>query len=258
MNKRSSLNGGEEMNTRLLRNLCGFIKGFRTEIGLLAVILLAGCASAEVTTLQPYTGESLPKPERILVYDFTSNLEEIPASSPLRNQLAESSAPETDEQIEMSRQLGAQIASNLVAEIQTMGLFASRAEAQTTPQAGDIVFKGYFLSLEEGSAAERMALGFGSGSADLKVQVEGYQMTEQGLRFLGSGETEAGSGKTPGAALGLGVAIATANPIGLLVSTAAKSAGEATGSDTIEGAADRTAKLIAEKLQTAFQNQGWI
>ncbi len=246
------------MNAKFLQNLCGFIMRFRARIGLFAVIILAGCASAEVTNARPYTGEMLPKPNRILVYDFTSNLNEVPASSPMRSQLAQSITPQTVEQSETSRQLGAQIAQKLVTEIQSMGLFASRAGALTMPRAGDIVFKGYFLSIDEGSATERIALGFGSGGAQLKVLVEGYQKTAEGLRFLGSGESVAGSGKTPGAALGVAVTVATANPIGLLVNAAAKTAGEAAGSETIEGAANRTAKLIAQRLQVAFQNQGWI
>jgi hypothetical protein len=231
---------------------------FARKLGLFMVIALAGCASAEITTTHPYTGQMLPKPNRILVYDFTSNLNEVPASSPLRNQLAGSITPRTAQQSETSRQLGAQIAQKLVTEIQSMGLFASRVGAQTIPRDGDIVFKGYFLSMDEGSATERMALGFGSGSAELKVTVEGYQMTAEGLRFLGSGESVAGSGKTPGAALGVAVTVATANPIGLLANAAVKGAGEATGSETIEGAANRTSKLIGERLQVAFQNQGWI
>ena len=246
------------MNLALTRNFQTSISRFNAVIRLSAVILLAGCASAEMTNVQPYTGVRLLKPSRILVYDFTSDLNEVPASSPLKNQLAGSITPETAQQSETSRQLGAQIAGNLVTEILSMGIFSSRAQSQTTPRAGDIVLKGYFLSVQEGSATERVALGFGSGSAELKVTVEGYQMTAQGLRFLGSGDTAAGSGKTPGAALGIAVTVATANPIGLLANAAAKTAGEATGSETIQGAANRTAKLIAERLQVAFQNQGWI
>jgi hypothetical protein len=34
--------------------------------------------------------------------------------------------------------------------------------------------------------------------------------------------------------------------------------GEESGKTTIEGAAQRTASEIAEKLKAAFQNQGWI
>ena len=84
-----------------------------------------------------------------------------------------------------------------------------------------------------------MALGFGAGGAELKTVVKGFLMTAQGLRALGSGEVEAGSGKMPGGAVPLVVTVATANPLGLVVAGAAKAYGEASGSETIEGAAHR-------------------
>jgi hypothetical protein len=117
---------------------------------------------------------------------------------------------------------------------------------------------GYFESIDTGSAVKRVALGFGSGAADLKTAVEGYLMTERGLRRLGAGEVHAGGGKTPGAAVPLAVAVASGNPIGLLVTGAAKVGGEVTGKSTIEGSAKRTAKEIADHLRVAFEKQGWI
>ena len=101
-------------------------------------------------------------------------------------------------------------------------------------------------------------LGFGSGAAELKTVVKAFVMTAQGLRPLGSGEVEAGSGKMPGGAVPLAVAVATANPVGLVVAGAAKAYGEASGSETIEGAAKRTAQEIADKCRLAAERQGWI
>jgi hypothetical protein len=37
-----------------------------------------------------------------------------------------------------------------------------------------------------------------------------------------------------------------------------KATGEATGSETIEGAAKRTAEEISAQLRTAAEEQGWI
>jgi len=229
-------------------------------IGLIcfSMACLAGCASSESTVSRPYLGPKIAKPANILVYDFSSDLNEIPASSPLKRQLAEVRAAQSSENIELSKQLGAQIAGDLAMKIRTMGLPGKRALRGTVAKPGDFVLKGYFLTLDEGSTAKRMALGFGSGAAELKVTVEGYQMTAQGLKFLGSGEGEAGSGKTPGGALSLGVAIATANPVGIVVSGAMKTAGEVSGRETIQGASARITKQIEGRLQTAFEKQGWI
>jgi Domain of unknown function (DUF4410) len=106
--------------------------------------------------------------------------------------------------------------------------------------------------------SRRVLVGFGSGAAELRTAVEGYQMTAQGLRPLGRGEIRSGGGEMPGIVLPLAVVAATANPIGLVVGGAVKATGEITGSDTIEGAAKRTADEIAAQLRTAAEAQGWI
>ena len=54
------------------------------------------------------------------------------------------------------------------------------------------------------------------------------------------------------------VALATKNPLGLIVSTGVKVHGEMTGSSTIQGKAKETAKEIAKQLKPRFQEQGWI
>ena len=76
---------------------------------------------------------------------------------------------------------------------------------------------GYFEGVEEGSSVKRLALGFGSGATELTTAVEGYQMTKEGPRLLGTGELQYEGGKTPGIILPLGVLAATGNPIGLVV-----------------------------------------
>jgi Domain of unknown function (DUF4410) len=91
------------------------------------------------------------------------------------------------------------------------------------------VLRGYFVSIDEGSATKRVLIGFGSGAAEIRVAVEGYQMTAQGLRLLGRGEIRSGGGKLPGMALPPAVLAATANPIGLVVGGTAKLYGEGTG-----------------------------
>jgi len=164
----------------------------------------------------------------------------------------------TEEQLEAGRQLGAEVAKDLVEEIQDMGLPAVRAAELPRGETGDIVIRGTFLSVDEGSALKRIVVGFGSGGAELRTLVEGYVMTERGLRKLGSGQIDSGGNKLPGVVLPLAVFVATANPIGLAVGGAVKATGELTGSSTIEGSGRRTAELIAQELKVKFEEQGWI
>ncbi len=224
-----------------------------------ALVVLTGCASAKVTQQESNIGdEKLPRPARIIVHDFAATPADVPADSALTGQYAEPSTPQTAEQIATGRKLGAEIAKELVTELKGMGLPAVQAAGQPAPIANDIVIRGYLLSVEEGSAGKRVLIGFGSGDAELKTVVEGYQMTPQGLRLLGSGELDAEGGKTPGVLVPLAVAAATRNPIGLIVGGVVKLRGEESGSATIEGSAKRTAKEISEHLKAAAEKQGWI
>jgi Domain of unknown function (DUF4410) len=224
---------------------------------LLAVVVVPGCASTEVTERERYEGAQLARPDRIIVHDFTANPAEVPSGSAFAAQMAGAGAP-TPEQLEVDRKLGAEVARRLVADLQGMGLPAVRAAGQPPPRPDDIVLRGYFISVDEGRAGRRVLVGFGSGAAELRTAVEGYQMTAQGLRPLGRGEIRSEGGKLPGMVLPAAVLAATASPIGLIVGGTAKATGEVTGSETIEGAAERTADEIAAQLRTAAERQGWI
>jgi hypothetical protein len=220
-------------------------------------MVMAGCATTEVSERQRYEGAQLARPDRIIVHDFTANPAEVPPESAFAAEMAGAATP-TPEQLEVGRKLGAQVASELVTELRAMGLPAVRAAGQPPPRPDDIVLRGYFVSVDEGKAGRRLLVGFGSGAAELSTAVEGYQMTAQGLRPLGRGEIKSEGGKLPGMVLPVAVLAATASPIGLIVGGAAKATGAVTGSETIEGAAERTADEIAAQLRTAAEEQGWI
>jgi hypothetical protein len=220
------------------------------------MVLAAGCASTKVANRQELVSGPLARPNMIWVYDFAASAAEVPPGSAIAGQVTDAS--QTPEELATGQQLGAEIASQLVKEIQAMGMAAARAGAETRLQINDIEIRGYLVSVHEGSAAERVAIGFGAGASSLKKAVEGFQMTPDGLRKLGSGTLDSGGSKTPGMALGVATFAATANPVGLIVSTGMKVYGEASGSSKVEGRAKATAKEIADVLKKRFQEQGWI
>jgi hypothetical protein len=223
-----------------------------------AMLVVAGCASTKVSDRQEIVFGQIPRPAQIWVYDFAATPADIPAYSALAGQPTASGTPQTPEQIATGRKLGAQVAAELVTQINAMGMPAEQAMVGITPQINDLVIRGYFLSIDVGSAEKRVAIGFGSGESELRVAVEGFQMTAQGLRKLGSGTTDSSGSKGPGGVLGLATLLATHNPAGLIIGTGVKVYGEESGRSTVEGRAKATAKEIADVLKKRFQEQGWI
>lgn len=222
---------------------------------LLAVILLTGCASTKTGDRHQLVTGKLARPATIWVYNFADTAKELPEGSAFAD--AET-APQSDATFKMNQELGTVIATNLVAEINATGMQAELMTADSHAAVNDILIQGYLLTVNQGSAAKRVLVGFGDGASSLAVAVEGYQMTESGMRKLGYGTVDAGGGKGPGMALGAVAFLATKNPVGLVVSGGMHLYGEESGSSTVEGRAKSTAKEIAAVLEKRFQEQGWI
>jgi len=236
---------------------------FRSDIllCLLALVVVAGCASTKITQQTPMGSYGLARPNQIWVYNFVANPADMPADSSIGGQVGAPSTPPTAAEIEQGRQLGALIASDLVANIQEMGLSAVQAGPGSSPQVGDGVIRGYLVSVQggsAGSAVKRFVIGFGAGTSEMDTVVEGYAVTPQGWRKLGSGTLTSSGNKTPGMVVPAAVAIATANPIGLIVVGGAKIYGEASGRSGLQGRAKATADEIAAQLKIRFQDRGWI
>jgi Domain of unknown function (DUF4410) len=230
----------------------------RTLTYFFVLAMVAGCASTQFTQQTPAVSETFPRPNQIWVYNFVADPGEIPAHSSINGVVSLPTTPPTAEQLEAGRQLGTLIAEDLTADIVAMDLSAVRADLNSTPAVGDGVIRGYLVSEEGGDAVKRFVIGFGYGSSELTTVVEGYVMTPQGLRSLGSGTIGSSGAKTPGIVVPAAMAIATGNPIGLIVSGGAKIYGEASGKNTLEARAKETADEIAEQLKMRFQERGWI
>jgi hypothetical protein len=225
---------------------------------ILLMLAVSGCGASKLTSLEVYEGKPIPRPDRIVVYDFVANAADLPAWSTAAQKYRDQTSAGTEEEQQTARELGVQIAREVVAEIRALGLTGVTNSPATAAQPGDAILIGYFAGLEEGSKGKRVMIGFGSGSSEVQTHVEGYLMTANGPRKLGAAATDAGSGKSPGLLLPIAVVVATANPIGLIVGGGMQAHSALTGKNTIQGQAKETAKIIGEELEKAFKRQGWI
>jgi hypothetical protein len=219
-------------------------------------LLIAGCAGSDVSNQQRNDAtDDLAKPERVFVYDFASSSADIPAGSAISELIQERTTPPTAEEIALGRQLGALVAEHLIEELNDSGIPAfADGDTGPVPHPGDAVVHGMFVSVDEGSRLMRVLIGFGAGSAELRTLAEFYVVAPNGeLVAVASAEVEAEGGRMPGMVVPLGVGqVATIAAAGT-----AKLFTEA-GSESLDGAARRTAKEIAELMVAGYERRGWL
>jgi len=109
----------------------------RSHILLYALALLPLCvyAGTKVTDRHEIVFSEIPKPAHTWVYDFAATAADVPAESALAGQHSDHHAPQSTEQVEVGRKLGAEIASELVEQIRAMGLPADRRGGPDAPLA---------------------------------------------------------------------------------------------------------------------------
>lgn len=198
-------------------------------IGLLsagvAILVLLGCTTVEV--VESYKGASLPKPDRILVYEFSYSLDQVK----LHPQVSPGAAPRTASSIdsqkrEVGRQVSKVLAHHLVKELRKMGLAAEPGPVTPLPPGNTYTIEGQFLSIDLGDLTERAETGL--GRTEVKTRIQLYHHPKSGKRLL---ETLDGTAKGTGAG--------------------------SMGTD-VEAEAVHTAEQVAEKLREFFAQQGWI
>jgi hypothetical protein len=230
---------------------------------LLAVLVFAcitiSCAKATVTARRNYVGdEQLPKPNRIIVYDFAATPEDIPADDPVIGLYKKPYKPQTADEVRLGRQLGDKVAAELVKGILRRGMPAERSKPGPRPGIGDLIIRGEFVSIDEGDRLKRMLIGFGAGAGELKTLVEIYQITAEGLRPLGSGEVTTAGGKMPGMFVPVVAGAATGRVAQTAIVSGSLNVAKEMGPESLESAAKGTANEIAKALSQAFARQGWI
>jgi hypothetical protein len=142
-------------------------------VGLIAVMVVSGCGQTQVKTVSEYGGK-LPRPDRILVYDFATSPDNVDTSKGVIADLKHlvKKTPRTKEEKAVGRHVANALSKELVKEIQNFGLPAERA-AGKPPATGKILeIEGQFLSIDEGNQTERIIIGFGAGRTDVKTNVQ--------------------------------------------------------------------------------------
>ncbi len=226
---------------------------------LLAISLAAGCAQTNVSDRESTsTSAIILKPARVIVYDFASTPEAVPPDSAIAGLYRQRTTPQTPEEIELGRSLGAKVSARLVEELNKNGIAATAAATGPVPHPGDVVIRGEFVSIDKGSRVKRMLIGFGAGAAGLETLVEGYVVTAAGLVPLGSAQIETAGGKMPGMLVPIGAGAAMGTVATSVAISGAANVLQELGPEGLDGAAKRTAKEIAKVIVKAYEERGWM
>ena len=230
--------------------------------GILCLIFfgLSGCAPTQVTLLSETTTQ-LPRPEKILVYNFAVSPDEVKLDRGISNQIEAyvKKTPRTAEEKAVGRGVADAVAKHLVEHIQSLGFIAERTTGSAPPTGNILEVEGQFISIDEGNRTERVVIGLGAGRTDVKTLVQIYDARAKNRIMAAQYQVDAKSGRKPGMAEMTAVGALA----GHAVVSAVASGGLAGVSEMYSANVDADGKRTAEEIVTKalgpfFVSQGWI
>lgn len=228
-------------------------------IALLIALLLScvvGCGQTGVRNIRLTQEKGLPRPSRILVYDFAVNEREVTEYQGIMRQ-----QPNIKDPVEREKQIATEVKDALAGELldglRGMGFTVERVSPGTEVTGNDLLVDGQFLSVDEGNPLRRLLVGFGSGTSTLQTRAQVYHGGE--ARKVLEFTTHSDSGKLPGAVpmLGTGAAVQGGVSAGMVVANATVSGVKTYKSDVARMAAS-SGDQVVRYLSEFFAQQGWI
>jgi hypothetical protein len=228
----------------------------RAFAGALLVCFLVACGQTGIHRSAVTADKNLPRPDRILIYDFAVSEQEVKEyQGIMRQQPTIKNAAERDRLL--AQEVKDALAEELVGALKPLGFAVERVGREIRSTGNDLVIDGQFLTVDEGNPLQRLVIGFGTGASAIQTQVQLYQTPE--ARKLLEFTTQSESGKLPGAAplLGAGAVVQGGVTAGMAVANAAVSGVKTYKSDVARMAA-ASGDQVARYLSEFFAKQGWI
>lgn len=225
-------------------------------LGALLCFGLAACAQTGIRNAVLTTEKNLPRPSRILVYDFAVSEREITEYQGIMRQQPSVKDP-TERERKLAKDVKDALAEEVTDGLRALGFTVARVGRGTAPTESELLIDGQFLTVDEGSPLRRLVIGFGSGTSTVESRVQVYQgnTSRKMLEFT----THSDSGMMPGAAptLGAGAAVQGGVTTGMVVANTAIS-GVKTYSSNVARMAAASGDQVVRYLSEFFAQQGWI
>ncbi len=213
---------------------------------ILVVALIAGCAKVNTTGMRRYQGPRLDASRAIVVYDF----EPTGQSIGLDSVDAEGGDGLSSEDLDHRREVGRVLADVLAKELEKRGILSSRKTGPIGVPPGSMSIGGQLITVDEGSSAKRIFIGFGVGKNRLSSAAQLYGIPEDVPTVLWEYQNTAASGPKPGVLTTLPIGIAFQ---GLSLLVLAINGGMAT-MGALSSSSTANAKRMAKKLADAVED----
>jgi len=232
----------------------------QTIVVLMLGLLVFGCAKTNVRETSEVSASGMPRPERVLVYNFAVSPQDIHENSAIFAKLARNleNRDQTAEEVQLGREVADALATELTQKIADMGLNPLRADENMPVTQGSILVTGHFVKIDEGNRLRRNVIGLGMGKSSIDSDVRVLAPSPSGLEELIAFEAHADSGEMPGAAvMGPAGAAAGAGTAAVVATNVAVGGIKAYKSASAQQA-EKMADKIGAELAKYFAQQGWI
>ncbi len=238
------------------------MKRVRVAFATLALVALAACAPARVQTVANYAGPSLPRPDRVIVYDFAIAPEQVRLDQGIgaRVRRVAGDQPVSAQEWHAATAGQAALADALTAELASYGLPAMRASSGEIPTVGtSLLVQGQIVGIDEGNRTRRTLIGLGAGKSSVSADAQLYYPTATAPpRFISAFQGSSDSGRAPGIAETAGVGAAA----GRLATSAAAGGAMHAGSEARRTGDSANAARLADELGKQIgrfaMTQEWI
>jgi hypothetical protein len=207
-------------------------------------------AKINVTPLAGYIGSSpLPKPEKILVYDFAINpddiqVDKIQALRP-RHLITGDQKPDA-----IAASASKKYSQELVKALAKTGIPVEHVAKDTPASDNALMIQGSFTSVKEGNKTERDTIGLGAGAADVETKVDVHMKTATDSILFSQFTTDTKAAKNAGSAI----------PVAAGLNPAAAVAKSTVGDrrKNVNAYASKTADATAKEIIKSMAAQGWV
>ena len=222
-----------------------------------SLMLFCGCARTSVSRVSADT-EQLPKPDAIVVHDFSVSPDQIALDHTIGLRLQELMGSQTDakERMQVAQTISALVTKDIVQDLQKQGFNAMAASSVSPPSGRTLSVEGQYFSIDQGSQRRRMIIGFGAGASEVRALVQEFESTPAGPKLVDDFYATVKSSRRPG----MGPMAGGGALVGHAAASAATSGGLSmvgANAQSVEADARHLADSISAELGQFFARQGW-